>query len=75
MPLSFDFLEEGKSYVATLYKDGKGADCITNPHTYTVTKGRVDSKSAIDIWMAHGGGFAISIREATSADKGIKPLK
>lgn len=75
MPIAFDFLEEGKSYVATLYKDGKDADCIENPHTYTVTSGRVDSRSALKIWMAHGGGFAISIREATEADAKLKPLK
>ena len=75
MPLSFDFLEKGKSYIATLYKDGKNADCINNPHTYTVTSGRVDSHSTIKIWMAHGGGFAISIREATDADVKVKNLK
>lgn len=75
MPLSFDFLEKGKSYIATLYKDGKNADCINNPHTYTVTSGRVDSRSTLKIWMAHGGGFAISIREATDADVKVKNLK
>ena len=75
MPLSFDFLEKGKSYIATLYKDGKNADCINNPHTYTVTSGRVDSHSTMKIWMAHGGGFAISIREATDVDVKIKNLK
>jgi hypothetical protein len=75
MPLSFDFLEKGKSYIATLYKDGKNADCINNPHTYTVTSGRVDSHSTMKIWMAHGGGFAISIREATDADVKVKNLK
>ena len=75
MPLSFDFLEKGKSYIATLYADGKGADCDKNPHAYTVTSGRVDSKSELKIWMAHGGGFAISIREATEADAKAKKLK
>ena len=75
MPLSFDFLEKGKSYIATLYADGKGADCDKNPHAYTVTSGRVDSKSELKIWMAHGGGFAISIREATEADAKVKKLK
>ena len=75
MPLSFDFLEKNKSYIATLYADGKGADCDKNPHAYTVTSGRVDSKSELKIWMAHGGGFAISIREATEADAKAKKLK
>ena len=75
MPLSFDFLEKGKTYIATLYADGKGADCHKNPHDYTVTSGRIDSKSELKIWMAHGGGFAISIREATDADAKFKKLK
>ena len=75
MPISFDFLEKGKTYIATLYKDGKNADCIDNPHTYTVTSGRVDCRSTLKIWMAHGGGFAISIREATEADAKAKNLK
>lgn len=75
MPISFDFLEKGKNYIATLYKDGKDADCDNNPHAYTVVSGRIDSRSALKIWMAHGGGFAISIREATSADSKVKPLK
>lgn len=75
MPISFDFLEKGKNYIATLYKDGKDADCDNNPHAYTVVSGRIDSRSALKIWMAHGGGFAISIREATTADSKVKPLK
>lgn len=75
MPISFDFLEKGKNYIATLYKDGKDADCDNNPHSYTVVSGRIDSRSTLKIWMAHGGGFAISIREATTADSKVKPLK
>ncbi|MBQ3260135.1 MAG: glycoside hydrolase family 97 protein [Alistipes sp.] len=75
MPISFDFLEKGKNYIATLYKDGKDADCDNNPHAYTVVSGRIDSRRALKIWMAHGGGFAISIREATTADSKVKPLK
>ena len=75
MPISFDFLEKGKNYIATLYKDGKDADCDNNPHAYTVVSGRIDSRSTLKIWMAHGGGFAISIREATTADSKVKPLK
>ena len=75
MPIAFDFLEEGKEYIATLYADAKGADCDTNPHAYEVRQGRVDAKSAIKIWMAHGGGFAISIREKSDADGKIGKLK
>ena len=35
----------------------------------------MNGKSVAQIAMARGGGFAISIREATPADKKIKRLK
>lgn len=75
MPLSFDFLDADKEYVATVYADAKDADYATNPEAYVIYKGKVTSKSATEIKMARGGGFAISIVEATPADRGIKKLK
>lgn len=75
MPLAFDFLDEGKEYVATIYADAKDADYATNPEAYVIYSGKVTAKSVTEIAMARGGGFAISIREATPADKGIKKLK
>lgn len=75
MPLAFDFLDEGKEYVATVYADAKDADYATNPEAYVIYSGKVTTKSVTEIAMARGGGFAISIREATPADKGIKKLK
>ncbi len=75
MPLSFDFLDADKEYVATVYADAKDADYATNPEAYVIYSGKVTAKSVTEIAMARGGGFAISIREATPADKGIKKLK
>ena len=75
MPLSFDFLDEGKEYVATVYADAKDADYATNPEADVIYSGKVTAKSVTEIAMARGGGFAISIREATPADKGVKKLK
>ena len=75
MPLAFDFLDEGKEYVATIYADAKDADYATNPEAYVIYSGKVTAKSVTEIAMARGGGFAISIREATPADKSIKKLK
>lgn len=75
MPLAFDFLDEGKEYVATIYADAKDADYATNPEAYVIYSGKVTAKSVTEIAMARGGGFAISIREATPADKGVKKLK
>jgi hypothetical protein len=63
LPLSFDFLEKGKKYEATIYADGKDAHYLDNPHSYTVTKKTITSKSKLNVVMACGGGVAISIKE------------
>jgi hypothetical protein len=72
----FDFLDAGKKYVATIYADAKGADYKTNPQAYTIRKVIVNNKSKLSQLCAPGGGYAISIIEATNANdsKGIKPL-
>ena len=61
--LAFDFLEKGKKYEATIYADGKDAHYLKNPHSYTVTKRVVTSKSKLNIRMVAGGGVAISLKE------------
>ena len=75
MEMPFDFLDPGKSYVATLYADSPDADYKSKPDGYVITRGKVDARTALKITMARGGGFAISIREATDADKRLKRLK
>lgn len=66
---ALDFLEPGKKYVATLYADGKDADYKSNPTSYQIKKGIVTSKTKISVKEASSGGFALSLIEATSADK------
>jgi hypothetical protein len=61
--LSFDFLEDGKNYIATVYADAKDAHYKTNPQAYTITKYAVTKKSKLSQQSASGGGFAISIEE------------
>ncbi len=75
MPVALDFLDPSKSYVATLYADSADADYKTKPDGYVITSGKVDSRSVLKIAMARGGGFAISIREATDADRKLKRLR
>ena len=75
MEVSFDFLDKNDKYVATLYADGKNADYAKKPDSYKITTGIVTNKSEVKIKMARGGGFAISIRPATEADKKLKKLK
>lgn len=61
--IKFDFLEKGKSYLATIYADGKDAHYKTNPQAYTVKTKKVTSKSKLSQLSAPGGGYAISIKE------------
>jgi hypothetical protein len=62
--ITFDFLEPGKKYEATIYADAKGAHYKTNPQAYQIRKIPVTSKSKLSQLCAPGGGYAISITEA-----------
>ena len=66
---TLDFLTPGKQYVAILYADGKDADYKENPTSYQIKKGIVTNKTKISVWEARSGGFALSLIEATPADK------
>ncbi|MDI1307255.1 MAG: glycoside hydrolase family 97 protein [bacterium] len=61
--IKFDFLEKGKTYVATIYADAKDAHYKTNPQAYTIRKMTVTNKSKLAQFSAPGGGYAISIVE------------
>ena len=61
--LSFDFLEPGKKYMATIYADTKDASWDKNPQAYTITQKNLTNKSKLKLHAASGGGYAISIKE------------
>lgn len=61
--ISFDFLDKGKKYMATIYADTKEAHYKTNPQAYSIRKIAVTNKSKISQLSAAGGGYAISIVE------------
>ncbi len=60
LSVKLDFLEEGASYEATLYRDGDQAHWDHLPTDLTIEKLTVDSTSEIDLILAAGGGAAIS---------------
>ncbi len=74
--LSFNFLEAGKKYVATVYMDAKDAHYEHNPQAYVIRKGILTSTSKLKLKAAPGGGYAISIMEVTDPQvlKGLKKL-
>jgi alpha-glucosidase len=59
LDIKLDFLEDGKTYEATIYADGDDADWVTNPTAYKIEKKQVTSKDAHSIVMATSGGQAI----------------
>jgi glucan 1,4-alpha-glucosidase len=61
--LSFSFLPEGKSFNATIYKDGKNASYDKNPTSTSIENQVIDSTSKLNIHLASGGGFAISLKK------------
>jgi glucan 1,4-alpha-glucosidase len=63
LPLSLDFLEPGKTYEATLYRDADNADWDINPEAYTIEKQRVTQASKLTLKLAKGGGCAIRFRQ------------
>lgn len=73
--INFDFLDDGKIYIATIYSDAKDAHYKNNPQAYSIRKVVVTSKSKLSQMSAPGGGYAISIKESSKDDiKGLKKL-
>lgn len=72
--ISLDFLEKGKNYIATIYADTKDTDYKSNPQSYQIVKGLVNSKNKLKINTVEAGGYAISLFEVTTSDE-MKVLK
>lgn len=71
--IEFDFLEKGKTYIATVYADAEDAHYKDNPQAYEIKKYRVNNKSELSQKSAPGGGYAISIMEASKDE--VKDLE
>jgi glucan 1,4-alpha-glucosidase len=71
--IAFDFLENGKQYIATIYADAPDAHYKTKPQAYNIKKIVVTNKYKLKQFVAAGGGYAISFEEATP--EMIKALK
>jgi hypothetical protein len=71
--IGFEYLDPGKTYVATIYADAQDAHYKTKPQAYTIRQILVTSKSVLEQYCAPGGGYAISLKEADAAQ--IKALR
>lgn len=60
--LKLDFLDPGKTYTATIYKDGEGATYLTEArHRIAYETRKVAKGDVIKLWLAPGGGGAIRL--------------
>jgi hypothetical protein len=57
------FLDAGKKYAATIYKDADQASWDNNPEAYKIEKITLTNKSKVKLKLARGGGTAISLFE------------
>lgn len=58
------FLDPGRKYLATIYRDAPDAHWEKNPMAYRIEKKSVDAESVLELPLAPGGGAAVSIRLA-----------
>ncbi len=61
LPLNLSFLEPGKTYEATIYRDAPTADWDKNPEAYVIEKKTVTVKTKLNLHLANGGGCAIQL--------------
>ena len=60
--VKLDFLDPGRRYECTIYKDAPDADYEKNPQAYVITRQTVKSGQTIKVDEARGGGFAVSLK-------------
>lgn len=57
-----DFLDAGRSYTATIYRDGDGATYETDArHRITIETKQVKRGDILSLWLAPGGGAAVRL--------------
>ena len=60
--VKLDFLNPGRRYECTIYKDAPDADYEKNPKAYVITRQTVKRGQTLKVDEARGGGFAVSLK-------------
>jgi len=60
--IPLNFLDPGKHYTATIYRDADNTDWKENPEAYKIEKVKVTSGTVLHVKLAKGGGAAVSIK-------------
>ncbi len=68
-----NFLDAGKKYIATIYRDAENADWKNNPEKYVIEKFIADAATKLKLNLRPGGGTAVSLIPATEAE--LKKIK
>ena len=61
--IDLSFLHKDKKYKAVIYKDAADAHWNDNPTAYKIEEKEVSSSDILKVWLAEGGGVAISFFE------------
>ena len=59
--VNFYFLDDGITYNAVIYRDSDNADYRTNPTAVEIERMKIEKDNSLDVKLAGGGGFAISL--------------
>ncbi len=59
--ITLDFLGKGKTYKATIYEDGIGADYQKNPLSLNIRQIEVTATDVLHLYLARSGGAAIRL--------------
>lgn len=63
LSLTFEFLDAGKTYTATIWKDGEGATYETDArHRIAYATIKVKKGDTMPVWLAPGGGMAMRLQ-------------
>lgn len=62
--VALDFLDPGRTYTATLYRDADDADWQTNATAYTIETRTVTAADRFGVRLAPGGGLAVRFAPA-----------
>ncbi|MGB5335541.1 MAG: glycoside hydrolase family 97 protein [Woeseiaceae bacterium] len=65
--LSLSFLDNGRAYVAEIYRDSADANWDLNPYAYEIERQTLRNDSMLELKLAAGGGVAIRFRPIEKA--------
>ncbi|MCJ7592417.1 MAG: glycoside hydrolase family 97 N-terminal domain-containing protein [Woeseiaceae bacterium] len=66
--IRFRAFDDGRTYVAEIYRDGQDAHWDSNPYAIAIEEKIVDSNDSLELTLAAGGGVAVRFWRETQAE-------